>query len=169
MHLPLFLNSTTVDGFHLHEVVLHARRPRNAVSVGNHLAHVWRHGMDLKDLLIEKGIDPRQVLVLRHRPSEPRFNKALRRWAAEKPDMFNAYPQTQTRKVEKAMTGAGYVASFIGHAPGKALFVGLYSIGASRPLTSKEYAQVPAHIEMKEKLWRGIHRRRRSTDRKSVV
>ena len=94
--------------------------------------------MDLKDLLIAKGIDPRQVLVLRHRPSEPRFNKALRRWAAEKPDMFNAYPQTQTRKVEKAMTGAGYVASFIGHAPGKALFVGLYSIGASRPLTSEE-------------------------------
>ena len=82
--------------------------------------------MELRDLLTAKGFDPREVLVLRHRPSEPRFNKALRRWAAEKPDMFNAYQQTQTRKVEKAMTGAGYVASFIGHAPGKALFVGLH-------------------------------------------
>jgi len=107
--------------------------------------------MDLNDLLIAAQIDPRQVLVLRHRPSEPKLNKALRRWAAAKPDMFNAYQQTQTRKVEKAMAGAAYVASFIGHGPGKALFVGLYSIGASKPLTRDEFRQVPAYIEMKEK------------------
>jgi hypothetical protein len=49
--------------------------------------------------------------------------------AADRPDLFNAYQQTQGRKVEKAMTKAGYVASFIGHEPGKALFVGLYKIG----------------------------------------
>jgi hypothetical protein len=71
--------------------------------------------------------------------------------AAEKPGMFNAYRQTQSRKVEKAMTSAVYVASFIGHEPGKALFVGLYSVGTSRPLTGSEYWQVPACIEMKEK------------------
>jgi hypothetical protein len=49
----------------------------------------------------------------------------------------------------KDMTGAGYVASFIGREPGKALFVGLYSIGASTPLTYKEYWEIPAHVEMK--------------------
>jgi hypothetical protein len=41
------------------------------------------------------------------------------------------------------------VASFIGHEAGKGLFVGLYSIGASKPLTREQYWQVPACIEMK--------------------
>src|SRR5262249_42525127 len=62
---------------------------------------------------------------------------------------FNAYQQTQGEKVEKAMQDAGYVASFVGHNPGKALFVGLYTIGASKPLTRDEFWQVPAYIEMK--------------------
>src|SRR5271154_2533521 len=107
--------------------------------------------MDLNDLLRNKDIDPTRVVVFRHRPSEPKLNKVLPRLAAERPDIFNAYQQTQGARVEKAMTGAGYVASFIGHEPGKALFVGLYSIGASRPLTYAEYWQVPAYIEMREK------------------
>jgi len=109
--------------------------------------------MNLNDLLLGKGIDPRQVLVLRHRPHEPGLNKVLPWIAAEKPDVFNAYQQTQGEKLQKvmnAMTGAGYVASFIGHEPGKALFIGLYSIGASKPLSRKKYWQVPAYIEMKK-------------------
>jgi len=110
--------------------------------------------MNLNDLFPGKRIDPRQVLVLRHRPHESELNKVLPWLAAEKPDLFNAYQQTQSKKLEKAMkamTGAGYVASFIGHEPGKALFVGLYSIGASKPLSRKEYWQVPAYIELRER------------------
>jgi hypothetical protein len=106
--------------------------------------------MDLNDLLRKKDIDPQQVLVLRHRPTEPELNKVLPWLAAEKPDVFNAYQQTQGEKLEKAMTGAAYVASFIGHKPGKAMFVGLYSIGASKPLTREEYWEVPAYVEMKK-------------------
>jgi hypothetical protein len=108
--------------------------------------------MNLNDMFLGKGIDPRQVLVLRHRPHEPELNKVLPWLAAEKPDVFNAYQQTQGEKLQKvmnAMTGAGYVASFIGQEPGKALFIGLYSIGASKPLTREKYWKVPAHIEMK--------------------
>ncbi|MDQ2920632.1 MAG: hypothetical protein M3R52_03300 [Acidobacteriota bacterium] len=98
------------------------------------------------------GLDPQHVLVLRHRPHELELNKVLPWLAAEKPDIFNAYQQTQGEKLERvmqAMTGAGYVASFIGREPGKALFVGLYSIVASKPLTYEEYWKVPAYIEMK--------------------
>jgi hypothetical protein len=40
---------------------------------------------------------------------------------------------------------ARYVASFIGHEAGKALFIGLYSIAGSKRLTSEQYWQVPAH------------------------
>lgn len=105
--------------------------------------------MDLNDLLLGKGINPQQVLVLRHRPPEPELNKVLPWLAAEKPDVFNAYQQTQGKKLENTMKGAGYVAAFIGREPGKALFVGLYSIGASKPLTHAEYWQVPAYVEMK--------------------
>ena len=88
--------------------------------------------MDLNDLFQKKGIDPQQVLVLRHRPSEPEINKVLPWLAAETPVVFNAYQQTRGEKLEKAFQGAAYVASFIGHQPGKALFVGLYSIGKSK-------------------------------------
>ena len=108
--------------------------------------------MNLNDLLLGRAIAPQQVLVLRHRPPEPDLNKVLPWLAAEKPDVFNAYQQTQGEKLQKVMqqmVGTGYVASFIGHEPGKALFVGLYSINASRPLTHEEYWQVPAFIEMK--------------------
>lgn len=51
----------------------------------------------------------------------------------------------------RAMTNTGYVASFIGREPGKALFAGLYSIAAARPLTYEDYWKVPAYIEMKSK------------------
>ncbi len=109
--------------------------------------------MNLNDLLIGKGIDPRQVLVFRHRPHEPELKKILPWLAAEKPEVFNAYQQTQGETLEKVMSSlksTGYIASFIGHEPGKALFIGLYSIEGSKPLTYDEYWQVPAHIEMKK-------------------
>jgi hypothetical protein len=115
--------------------------------------------MNLNDLFKNKGIDPQHVLVLRHRPHEPELNKVLPWLAAEKPDVFNAYQQTQGEKLEKVMAsmiGSGYVASFIGHEPGKALFIGLYSIGKTKPLTLKQYWQVPAHVEMKTLGMRGF-------------
>jgi hypothetical protein len=105
--------------------------------------------MNLNDLLHGKGIDPKEVLVLRHRPPEPGLNRVLPWLAAEKPEVFNAYQQTQTEKVENAMKRAKHVASFLGHEPGRSLFIGLYSIGASKPLTREEYWQVPANIELK--------------------
>jgi hypothetical protein len=109
--------------------------------------------MNLNDLLQNQGIDPRKVLVLRHRPYEPEFRKVLPWLAAERPDAFNAYQQTQVPKLECAMrdlVGSGFVASFIGHKPSKALFVGLYSISGAKPLTYEEYWSVPAYVEMKQ-------------------
>jgi hypothetical protein len=108
--------------------------------------------MNLNDLLRSSNIDPRQVVVLRHRPREPKLNKWLPWLAAEKPDVFNAYQQTQGEKLQKVMqglTGTGHIASFIGRESGKALFVGLYSITASRPLTYEEYWAIPGNVELK--------------------
>jgi hypothetical protein len=115
--------------------------------------------MNLNDLLQGKDIDPRHVLVLRHRPNEPELNKVLPWLAAEEPDVFNAYQQTQGERVERAMQamiGTGYVASFLGREPGKALFVGLYSIGESKPLSREEFWQVPAYVKLKAFGMRGF-------------
>jgi hypothetical protein len=106
--------------------------------------------MNLNELLLGKGIDPRQVIVLRHRPSEPELRKVLPLLAADSPDLFNAYQQTQGEKVERAMTSAAYVSSFVGVEPGEAVFVGLYKIGKTKPLTHAQYWKVPAYIELKK-------------------
>lgn len=54
------------------------------------------------------------------------------------------------------MTLAGYIASFIGHEPGKARFVGLYKIGQTKPLTHEQYWKIPAYVELKKIGMRGF-------------
>ena len=98
----------------------------------------------------EKGIDPQGVLVLRRiDPWEAQLNKVLPWLAAERPDLFNAYQQTQGERVERAMSHARHVAAFIRREAGQALFVGLYSVGRSRPITRKQFWEKPAFIELK--------------------
>jgi len=104
--------------------------------------------MNLNYLLRERNIDPQQVLVLRHRARERELNRVLPWLAEEKPEIYNAYQKAQRPKVEKAMSRAGYLASFVGHQPGKALFVGIYKIGASRRLTLGQYWNIPANKEL---------------------
>ena len=117
--------------------------------------------MDLNELLAGKGINPKEVIVFRHRP-EPELNKVFPLLAADKPDIFNAYQSTHGEKVEKAMTKARYIASFIAHGGGKALFIGLYKIGKTKPLTHAQFWQIPAHIELKKLGMVGMSRRRPS-------
>jgi hypothetical protein len=108
--------------------------------------------MDLNLLLKSNGIDPCRVIVMRHRPPEPQLAKVIGWLASERPDLFNAYQQTQDATVENAMLAlvdVGYIASFIAHGPGKALFVGLYRIGTTLPLTADMYWRKTEYIEMK--------------------
>lgn len=104
--------------------------------------------MQLNDLLRAEAIAPERVIVLRHRPSEARLNRVLPWLAAERPDLFNAYQQTQSAPLERAMTRVDHVAAFIGHEPGKALFAGLYAVEGSRPLARDAYDQHPALAEL---------------------
>jgi len=105
--------------------------------------------LNLNDLLLKNAVNPAEVLVFRHRLQEPELHKALPWLAAEKPDFYNAIQQTQGPRAESSMLRAGYVASFIGHEAGKALFVGLYKVGKNTPLSFKEYWNIPAYKEMK--------------------
>ena len=59
--------------------------------------------MQFNDLLHGREIDPASVLALHHRPHEPVLRRVLPWLAAEKPDVFNAYQQTQGPKLEKVL------------------------------------------------------------------
>lgn len=125
--------------------------------------------MHLNDILEKNKIDPRKVLVLRHRPSEAKLNLALPGLAEDQPDLFNAYQQTQGAQLEKVMAsmcGDGYIASFIGHQAAKALFVGLYAIGDTSPMTWKQYWQSPAHQALQRHGMQGF---RQSEERTSIL
>jgi hypothetical protein len=103
--------------------------------------------MTFNELLVREGIKPEQVIVLRHRPYEPELAKVISWLAAEHPNVFNEYQQTHGPILEKAMlklAGNGYVASFLSHGPGKAIFVGLYAISSSQALSETQYWQRPA-------------------------
>jgi hypothetical protein len=115
--------------------------------------------MNLSSILTNDHIDPQHVLVMRHRPQEPELRKVLPWLAADRPDVFNAYQQTHGERVERAMLGAKHVASFIGHEPGRALFVGLYSIGKTTPMTYAQYWDVPAHTELRAYGHQGFSKR----------
>ncbi|MFT5323272.1 MAG: hypothetical protein ACI8P0_001121 [Planctomycetaceae bacterium] len=112
--------------------------------------------MFLNDLLEKQDIDTKSVLVLRHRPNEGQLNRVLPWLAAESPDVFNAYQQAQGERVEKAMSKASYVASFIGHEPGKAIFIGLYTVNGSKPLTRKQFWRVKTLQELRSHGMRGF-------------
>ena len=99
--------------------------------------------MTLNDLLTGRGIHQKEVLVLRHRPVEPQLRKVLPWLAAERPEVFNPYQRKHGERVEGEMVSAKYVASFIGHEAGRALFVGLYTVGKSRPLSPEQRLKIP--------------------------
>jgi hypothetical protein len=63
----------------------------------------------------------------------------------------------------QAMVGDGYIASFIGQEPGKATFIGLYSIGEAKSLSYNKYWKVPANIELKSFGMKGFTREKRSS------
>ena len=104
--------------------------------------------LEFKDLLAKQQIDPSTVLVLRHTPTVRRLRKVLPWLAASQPDVFNAYQQIQPEEVEKRMKKATYVASFIGHVPGSALFVGLYERRGQEPMTPEQIRSMPSCREL---------------------
>jgi hypothetical protein len=87
---------------------------------------------------------------MRHVPTEPRLRKALPWLAAGEPEVFNAYQQSQGPKGEKQLTQASYLASFIGHKAGQALFVGLYQVNGYRPISHEEFWKISANRELQK-------------------
>jgi hypothetical protein len=103
----------------------------------------------LNTLLQSEGIDPQHVVVLRHRPMEPSIRRLLPWIAMQRPDLLDTYQQTQWVSLEKALTRAKIMASFIGQEAGKAVFVGLYRVGIATPLNQEQYWKQPGNVELR--------------------
>lgn len=107
--------------------------------------------MLLTDLFHKHEIDPVKTLIFRHRPHEAQLRRVFPWIIAERPDLFNAYQSCQGQSVEKAMkalSGDGHVASFYGHEPGKATFVGLYAIESYVSFTYDQFWKDRAQREL---------------------
>jgi hypothetical protein len=87
---------------------------------------------------------------MRHKPKETTLAKQFHHIAIRRPELYNAYQATQAVREERQLERADYLASFIGHRPGKALFVGLYKNHGSRSLSYKEYWSSPEKKELRE-------------------
>src|SRR4029079_12300931 len=70
--------------------------------------------------------------------------------AAERLKVFNAYQQFQGSAVEKQLSQASYVASFIGRKGSKALFIGLYVVKGYQAISYENFWSVPENRELQK-------------------
>lgn len=104
--------------------------------------------LTLNLILETSGIALSDVLVFRHRPYEPTLNRIFGRIVTERPDLFDTYQGTHGARTESALSRAKYLASFIRHRPGTALFVGLYQVAAFRSVPVEHCLGRPLHQEL---------------------
>lgn len=102
----------------------------------------------LNDLFDRAGIDPSEVVVVRHRPSEARLNKVMPWLVTERPDLFSAYQSIQDRRAAATFTRRRYLASFLGLAPGAAVLASLSQIGDVHRFTDEDYRRDPTQAEL---------------------
>jgi hypothetical protein len=87
---------------------------------------------------------------MRHAPPEPELRKVLQQLATDRPKVFNAYQQSQRPQEEKKLLKAKYLASFIGHKPGQALFIGLYRLRGHWEVSRDEFWRIAENRELRK-------------------
>lgn len=106
--------------------------------------------MDLADLLRTSGIDPAHVLVVRHRPWEPKLANILPWLAGHRPDLFNAYQSTQNPRAESSFRRAAYIGAFVARENNQAIFAGLFKNVGYRELSLDGFVREPGYDELVE-------------------
>ncbi len=105
--------------------------------------------IDLNDLLTKSGLDPATVMVMRHRPAEKDLRAVLPWLAAERPAVYNAFQCNHSEVVEKALSKARYLVSFIGHEAGRAVFVGVYEVARYEVVSVDRFWALPGNAELR--------------------
>lgn len=100
---------------------------------------------------------------MRHTPREPNLRRVLPLLAAEKSKLFDCYQQFQQPRVEKQLASADYLVSFIGDKQREAIFVGVYSVRGSSPVSRNAFWRIPENAALREFAmigWRQTDRRK---------
>src|SRR5262245_60308508 len=118
--------------------------------------------MTLNDLFATKAVDSATVIAMRHRPEERELRKVLPWLAGERPQIYNAYQQNHGDKVQKALTKAQHLASFIAHGGGEALFVGLYAVRGWKEVTKAQFWGISENQTLKTFGAKGMVKREKS-------
>ena len=111
--------------------------------------------MNFTDLLQRDGIDPKNVIAVRH----AELLDVLPWFAEENPEVFNSYQQCQSLRLEAALMklrNVGYLASFIAFGPARAMYVGLYKIGNSRAVSQTNFWAISGNQQLKEYGYKGF-------------
>lgn len=104
--------------------------------------------IELNDLLGKVGLDPPDVMVMRHQPTDKRLRRVLPWFAQDRPDVYNAYQSQHGPRVEQSLARRKYLVSSIGFGPAKALFVGIYDIAGCQKITRKQFLASPTNLEL---------------------
>jgi hypothetical protein len=107
-----------------------------------------RPALQLNDLLQNAGVDPAEVIVLRHPALKPTLQRIMLEIATDRPQLLTTHQGVQSGKLAQALPKARYIAAFLGLQPGAATFAGLYAIGEARPLPAAEFWALPAMDEL---------------------
>lgn len=108
-------------------------------------------GLQFNDFLTKSGIEWKDVLVLRHSPSEAELKKVLPWLAAGQPEVFEAYQRVQSPLVEAGMLKREYIASFIAtETKNGCLFVGLYRRTGGMDVGRDEFWGTPRYDELRK-------------------
>jgi hypothetical protein len=99
--------------------------------------------IDLNDLLVKTGLDPRRVMVMRHRPTEKGLRHVMQWLAADRPEVYNAYQSNHGETVEASLSKATHLVSFIGHEPRRAVFVGVYAVNGYQHVSAAKFWEMP--------------------------
>ena len=104
--------------------------------------------LDFRTLLEAGGLDPQEVLLIRHTAREPRLQAVLPWLAAERHELFLNYQRIQWRAAERFMMKARYVAAFIGIEPHEAVFAGISRVVGREVCDAAAYAAFPGNAEL---------------------
>jgi hypothetical protein len=108
-----------------------------------------RPPVQLNDLLAASGIDPAEVIVLRHPALKPALQRTMAGIVVNRPDLLRTYQGVQSGSLARSLPKARYIAAFLGLRPGAATFAGIYTVGDARPLSSAEFWALPGQDELK--------------------
>lgn len=107
--------------------------------------------LDFHAMLELAKFDPAEVLAVRHAPVEKSLRQILPSLVVERPDLFLAHQRIQWPALEKAMTRAKYVASFLGQEPTRATFAGIFRIGEWETLDYEGFQKFPGNSELEQR------------------